>query len=261
MFRLLGILLVTCLSFFVIVKANAAQNKPLRIAVAANFTPVLEKLLPEFTKQTGIKTQVISSATGTLFLQIRHGAPFDVFLSADASRPQKLVSQQLALKQSLKTYAYGQLALYSASQTTPIALTALSEYIKSSQSRFAIANPKTAPYGYAAKAVLETLGIWHDIKNKLITGINVNQTFVQIRSQSVKAGLVANSQLVLNNLTGTVIPSSYHQAIEQQLVILQNSKKVTQAEKFSQYLLSPKVQKLIVSYGYASAKVLSKGSE
>jgi molybdate transport system substrate-binding protein len=258
LFLLLFLLMTifTLLSF----STSAKANKPLRIAVAANFTPVLEKLLPEFTQQTGIKTQLISSATGTLFLQISHGAPFDIFLSADANRPQKLIEQHHAYKQSLQTYAYGQLAFYSNLTLKPQAdITSLTQYLReylennvtNTQSRFAIANVKTAPYGKAAKEMLEHLNQWQAIKNQLITGVNINQTFMQIRSQSVNAGIVANSQLVLNNLSGIVIPSNYHQAIKQQLVILKNSQQREQAQQLSQYLLSPAVQQLIVSYGYA----------
>ena len=220
---------------------------PLRVAVAANFAPVLEKLLPQFTQQSQIPVQIISGASGTLYLQINHGAPFDVFLSADDSRPKKLQADNLTLTNTLETYAYGQLALWSA--VDKLSLAKLSKIIKNN--RLAISNPNTAPYGKAAKETLETLKLWQHVQNKLITGININQTFQQVRSQAVNFGLVANSQLVLNQLTGTVIPSEYHQPIRQQLVILKSSKQQTNAIKFSQFLLSDKIQQQIQQLGYA----------
>jgi len=225
------------------------ENKPLRIAVAANFTPVLKVLLQDFTQQTGIKTQIISGASGAMFLQIKHGAPFDVFLSADRQRPEQLEQAGFALKNSRKTYAVGQLALYSSSMNS------LKE-LHTPPKRFAIANPKIAPYGKAAKETLEYLGLWKAYENRLIKGINIGQTFMQLRSKSVADGIVAQSQLVLNGLSGVAIPSNYHQPIEQQLLIINASKNHLQAKQLTEFLLSPASQKLIVSYGYAKASLV-----
>jgi len=248
----------------------SATEQPLRIAVASNFTPVLKKLVVEFHQQTHINTQIISGATGALFLQIKHGAPFDIFLAADSIRPAQLEQENLTLANSRKTYALGQLALFSMnpivqpinssqsqwaqnkphteSHTEP---SDLKSQLKKVPTRFAIANPKTAPYGKAAKQTLEHLGLWQQYKNKLIQGININQTFAQVRSQAVNSGLVANSQLVLNNLTGTIIPASYHQPITQQLVIIKSSNNIANAKSLKQFLLSKSTQQKIIRYGYA----------
>ncbi|MGL1956555.1 MAG: molybdate ABC transporter substrate-binding protein [Colwellia sp.] len=219
---------------------------PLRIAVASNFTPIIKELLAEFHQKTGIKTQIISSATGALFLQIKHGAPFDIFLAADSIRPMALEQQQLTLPHSRKTYAIGQLALFN--NNTSATLSDLSKIPK----RFAIANPDIAPYGKAAKQALQHLGLWQQYQASLIKGININQTFAQVRSQAVASGLVANSQLVLNNLTGVIIPQHYHQPINQQLVIIKSSPLIKQAQRLSQYLLSASIQQKIITYGYQS---------
>lgn len=222
---------------------------PLRIAVSSNFTPVLKELLLEFHQQTNINTQIISGATGALFLQIKHGAPFDVYIAADSVRPKLLEQQNLILNDSRKTYAIGQLALFS--MTNKKHLSNLALILQEIPKYFAIANPDIAPYGKAAKQTLQHLGLWQQYKNNLITGININQTFNQVRSQAVNSGLVANSQLVLNKLTGVIIPSSYHQPIEQQLVIIKNRKNIEQAKRLSQFLLSPTIQQKIVNFGYA----------
>jgi molybdate transport system substrate-binding protein len=238
---------------------NPSNNsKPLRIAVAANFTPVLKVLLKDFSKQTGIKSQIISGASGAMFLQIKHGAPFDIFLSADSRRPKELEGAGYAVKNSRKTYAIGQLALYSPSSDVRPKLKSLDqlaiEQLKKPPARFAIANPDIAPYGKAAKEVLTHLGLWKIYQSRLITGINIGQTFAQLRSKAVTSGMVANSQLVLNNLPGLVIPTSYHQPIEQQLVIIRASKQQANAKKLSAFLLSAQSQKAIISYGYAQTE-------
>lgn len=226
-------------------------NRPLRIAVAANFTPVLEVLLKDFTSQTGINTQVISGASGAMFLQIKYGAPFDIFLSADSRRPKELELAGYAVKNSRKTYAIGQLALYSPSSDSN---TNALERLKNPPARFAIANPDSAPYGKAAKEALIHLGLWQVYQPRLVKGINIGQTFTQLRSKAVASGIVANSQLMINNLSGIIIPNSYHQAIEQQLIILSTSEQQVAAEQLSYFLLSPESQNKITSYGYAQRK-------
>lgn len=228
---------------------------PLRIAVASNFTPVLQKLLTEFHQKTGINTQVISAATGTLFLQISHGAPFDIFIAADSTRPEQLEHQQLILANSRKTYAIGQLALL-ANKTN----TQLSD-LNTIPKRFAIANPNIAPYGKAAKQALQHLGLWQQYQPALIIGMNINQTFAQVSSQAVSGGLVAYSQLILNSLTGVVIPANYHQPIEQQLVIIKTSKNIKNAKRLSQFLLSKIIQQKITSYGYLTNDYLANENQ
>lgn len=251
------LLILLNISFTFSNKVMSAENtseQPLRIAVASNFTPALKKLLVEFHQQTNIKTQIISGATGALFLQISHGAPFDIFLAADSTRPEKLEQQNLVLVNSRQTYALGQLALLSMNSTAQL------NHLKNIPQRFAIANPDTAPYGKAAKQTLEHLNLWSQYKYKLIQGININQTFAQVRSLAVNSGLVANSQLVLNNLTGVIIPSSYHQPIAQQLVIIKSTNKISKAQRLSDYLLSDTVQQKIVRFGYTSVSLNKTGN-
>ena len=251
--KLLAIMFIIVFSITTsqIAKAESIPAPKIRVAVASNFSPILHKLLAEFTQHTHIQVDVISGASGALFQQIRHGAPYDVFLSADASRPLQLKKEQLIIEDSLKTYAVGKLAFWSA--THPInnqesLLNTLKAYPK-----IAISNPKTAPYGQAAFEVLTHLNLVKKYNgNTLITGINVNQTFQQIRSKAVKGGFVAVSQLTLNNLIGFNIPQQYYTPIQQQLVILKNSKQQNAAEKFIKFLLSKKTQQYIESFGYTA---------
>lgn len=228
------------------------QTTPLRIAVAANFAPTLKQLLSDFPDKNKINYQIISAATGTLYQQIKHGAPFDIFLAADSIRPEKLEQEKLITPNSRKAYAYGQLALWSA--VTPF--TDLSQ-LRTFSGKLAIANPSTAPYGKAAKQVLQHLSLWSSQKNNLVTGININQTFQQVRSQAVPAGIVALSQLKINNLQGVIIPTKYYQAIEQQLVILKSSKQVKNAKKISAFLRSKSSQMKLSKQGYLPAVALS----
>lgn len=231
---------------------NIDNKKTLRVAVSANFSPVLTKLIPEFTRKHNIKINLISGASGMLYQQIMHGAPYDIFLSADDVHPKKLSEHSLTVKNSLQTYALGQLAFWSAEQTIEpkqnIAVI-LSMYKKNTD-RIALANPNTAPYGNRAFETLQSLGLWQHFKNKAITGINVSQTFQQLRSGAVKGGFVALSQLKVNNLQGLTIPDALYTPIQQQLVILKRSKKIKAAQKLVIFLQNKNTQKIIKHYGY-----------
>jgi molybdate transport system substrate-binding protein len=246
-----------------------SQKTPLRIAVSSNFSPALKALSKTFTLQNNIKIDIITSATGVLFQQIKHGAPFDIFLAADDIRPQQLVTEQYAFVDSLHTYAYGQLALYSTSfnikslnylQHYYLPSNTLSNNISlknkmnnNKKQRFAIANSDIAPYGKAAKEALINLALWPTFKKNLVTGININQTFQQVRSGAVPAGIVANSQLVINNLNGLLIPQHLYSPIKQQLVILKRTKQKKVAEHFIRYLLSVESQQKIANLGYLAS--------
>lgn len=240
------------------------NNTPLRIAVSSNFSPVLAKIIPIFNSESGIKTEIISGSSGTLYQQILHGAPYDLFLSADDIHPQKLKQKSLIVPNSLTTYADGQLAFWSAIEpifennvdNEQLLKTTLSSYLDKSF-RIAIANPNTAPYGQRAFEVLSALNLWQSFQQKLIVGINVNQTFQQIRSQAVTGGFVALSQLKINNLEGLTIPTNLYSPIKQQLVILKKSQQIAQANKLVIFLQQPKIQGLLAQYGYKNPKQLA----
>lgn len=240
--------------------ANKSNNKPLRIAVSANFSPVLTKLIPIFLGESGIHSEVISGSSGTLYQQILHGAPYDMFLSADDIHPQRLADADLIVAGSLQTYAIGQLAFWSANKnfsSEQDLSTILLSYSNSTSNsaRIAMANPKTAPYGQRAFETLESLNLWNNFKNKLIIGINVSQTFQQVRSHAVDAGFVALSQLEINNLKGLAVPETLYKPIKQQLVILKSSKKNAEAQQLSDFLLNAKTQESISQYGYKKIEI------
>jgi len=228
-------------------QVNASQ-KPLRIAVSSNFSVVLQMLTNEFNQKHNTNIQLISGSTGALYQQLRHGAPFDMFFSADNIRPRKLEELGLTELNSRRTYALGNLALYSTTQDI-IDLDSLKQY----SAKLAIANPDTAPYGKAAKQCLTSLGLWEKYKNKLITGSNINQTFQQVRSQAVSLGIVAFSQVMQNSIKNYyLLPSNCYQKINQQLVIMKKTKQPTLAKQFSDFVTSKEVYSRLIQLGYNS---------
>ena len=148
--------------------AHAAPS--INVAVAANFAAPLQKLLPEFEAASGIKVRVSVGSSGALFAQIQHGAPYDLFLSADSKRPQALVASGRVTVSAVQTYAVGHLALVGN-------INGLSDpQLMAAGNRVAIAEPDIAPYGRAAKQLLEQAGLWEQLAPRLIRGTNIQQT-------------------------------------------------------------------------------------
>jgi len=217
----------------------------LRIAVAANFAPVLTQIAQYFEKESNHHIDIIPGSTGKFYAQIKHGAPFDIFLAADVKRPQLLERDLLIVLNSRKTYAIGQLALWTAHEENVI------ELLKSNRfSKLAIANPQLAPYGQAAIEVLRYLNLYDQVRNKLVYGENVAQTFQFAQSGGADMGFVPLAYV--NNSHGNSWlppPDSYH-PIEQQLVIIKSTRHLKLAQRFIRYLDSDKMKILISNSGY-----------
>ncbi len=240
--------LLLALTVFLSTSLQAAE---LRVATASNFLATLRVLAPMFERETGIELKISAASTGKLYAQIRHGAPYDVFLAADARRPQLLEQQGLALAGSRFTYARGQLVLW---RSTPDEEALDLEAIVTATGRLAIANPKTAPYGEAARAVLENLGLWQTLQGRLIRGENIGQTFQFVASGNAPLGLVAHTQVLqiaAEPRDVVVIPVTLYPPLDQQAVLLKAARNAAQGQRFLTWLRSNSARTAIAARGYA----------
>ena len=222
---------------------STAFAEELVVAVASNFRPALQELSTAFTAETGHTVVISSGSTGRHYAQIVNGAPFDLFLAADAARPRQLVADGYADESF--TYAIGRLALWGNSKTIPddVADWLTSDDVK----HIAIANPRLAPYGVAAVETLEAMNIYSQLTNKFVTGENISQAYQFIASGNADAGLVAWSQLI-NTQTGyLLIPEDQHAPIEQQIVVLHDS---DAAAAFTEFLRGAAATRIIEDNGY-----------
>lgn len=221
------------------------------VAVASNFAYTLKLLSADFTRQTGHQLRISSASTGKLYTQIEHGAPFDVFLSADESRPDLLVSKNKAAASSAYVYAKGQIVLLS----NIAAEGSCQNVLQSTQlKRLSIANPKTAPYGVAAKQVMEALSLWQNLEPRLVKGENIAQTLQFVSTKNAQAGFVAKSMLSMGkNIDSACIwdvPVDMYSPINQKMVVLNKAIKKPSALAFIQYMQSEKAKEVIKSTGY-----------
>ncbi|HUB80185.1 MAG TPA: molybdate ABC transporter substrate-binding protein [Bryobacteraceae bacterium] len=224
-------------------KLSIAAAADLQFALAAGAQQFREK-----NPQTELAINYGSS--GNFSTQIRNGAPFDIYLSADIQYPRALARDGLTAG-SVFTYATGKIAVWVTNSSKLDPATALRD---PAVRRIAIANPQHAPYGRAAEAALHSLGIYESVEKKLVLGENISQTLQFIQSGAADTGIVALSLALAPSLRGQgrywQIPASAYPKIEQGGVIVKDS---AAARQFRLWLLSPSGQALLREYGFSPA--------
>lgn len=223
-----------------------AGAEELKVAVASNFLPAMHQLARRYQADSGNIINVISGSSGKHYAQIRHGAPFDLFFSADQERPELLEQHGLAVAGSRFTYGLGRLVLWSPTLSRVDALT-LSH---SRFNRLAIANPRLAPYGRAAQQVLTALGEWQNLEQRLVRGENIGQTLQFVATGNAELGLIAASQLMaLPGGASWMVPPDLYTPIKQQAVLLIDS---AAARDFLTFVRGAEGASIIRRYGYAT---------
>ena len=172
---------------------DASRAADANVAVAANFTEPAKQIAQLFERSTGHRVILSFGATGQFYTQIKQGAPFQVFLSADQSTPKKLVDESLAVGDTLFTYAVGKLVLFS---TDPALVQGEQTLRDDKFNKIASANPATAPYGAAAVETMKALGMYDKLAGKIVQGSNITQTFQFVDTGNAELGFVALSQVI-----------------------------------------------------------------
>ncbi|MES2819557.1 MAG: molybdate ABC transporter substrate-binding protein [Pseudomonadota bacterium] len=212
----------------------------LRIAVAANLLPVMERIAIDYQRETGVSLQIAGGSSGAFFEQIRRGAPFDLFYSADAERPEQLADAE----RKAQTYLCGRLALW-----TPVARPVLAQL---PPGKIALAQPDTAPYGRAALQVLERSGQLAALTPRLVYAQDVGQAFQFVKSGNAPSGFIALSQL-LAAATPTSqylrLDASLYAPLVQKRIVLAQGERRAAAERFAAYFDAQ--QPLLKAAGYA----------
>ncbi|WP_116829284.1 molybdate ABC transporter substrate-binding protein [Pseudomonas syringae] len=246
-----AILKFSVLAFAASAAAYASADE-VQVAVAANFTAPIQAIATDFEKDTGHKLVAAFGATGQIYTQIKNGAPFEVFLSADDTTPAKLEQEGDTVKGSRFTYAVGTLALWSAKDGY---VDSKGQVLKANQyQHLSIANPKTAPYGLAATQVLSKLGLTEATKAKIVEGQSITQAYQFVSTGNAELGFVALSQIYkdgkLTSGSAWIVPDDLHDPIKQDAVILNKGKDSAAAKALVEYLKGPKAAEIIKSFGY-----------
>lgn len=246
------LLLAGALSLCAAQTAHAGDT--LNIAAAADLSLALQDLDAAFAKaHPDVELKPTTGSSGNFLAQIKNGAPFDVFLSADVSYPKQLVKDGQADESSLTVYAIGHLVLWTTNPAIDVSQ-GLKVLKSDAVKKFAIANPDVAPYGRAAKAALEKAGLWDGLQDKLVRGENIAQTAQFVQSGSVDAGIVALSLVVAPKVAGT---GTYYRIAEDQYPVLEQGAVITAkgaanpvAKAYIEFLRSPEARAVFDKYGF-----------
>ncbi len=245
-------LLLLCAAALALLGGPATAGERLTVAVAANVKYAFDDLAAEFRKETGIEVQGVFGSSGKIVAQVKSGAPFDVFLSADTEAPDTLFQEHLA-SAAPRVYAYGVLVLWTRKD---IDLGRIAVVGEPSVRKVAIANPKLAPYGRAASEVLEQAGLSRTIEPKLVYGENIGQTLQFADSGAADVAFVAKSLVVSPEMKGrgrwVEAPQGSYHPIAQGVVVLKHGAdtRPDAARKFVEFLFTPRARAIFEKYGY-----------
>ena len=241
------IFLIICLMPLFVAPVVVADT--IKVAVASNFIQPIRLIAKQFQKETGHSIVLVSGSSGKHFAQIMNGAPFDIFLSADSRRPQILDDKKRIVSGSRFTYAIGKLVLWSPDQALIDGSEAV--LLKGEFSHLAMANPALAPYGKAARQVLQHYKLWNTLRPRLVRGESISQAFHFVASGNTPLGLVAYSQIKKpeQKILGSywLIPQDIYQPIYQQAVLLTSNKV---AKSFVDFIKGDSAQNIIKRFGY-----------
>ncbi|HET9410003.1 MAG TPA: molybdate ABC transporter substrate-binding protein [Candidatus Sulfotelmatobacter sp.] len=247
---LIGVLIGTSLS------GIAAESKgEVTVAAAADLSGALKEVATAFEKNSGIKVKLSFGASGALTQQIRNGAPFDVFLSADMDYPRALIAENKADEASLYRYAIGKLVLW-APVDSPLDVEhgGMSVLADASVKKIAIANPDNAPYGRAAVAAMKHVDLYEKVKDRMVVGENVAQAAQFVESGNAQVGFVALTHAMSPAMKGKgkywVIPAEAYPALNQGVVVISASRRKKEADAFLEYMKTQAAVEVLTKWGF-----------
>ena len=236
--------------------AATQAQQTLRVAAAADLQPLLPKVLAEFSAQTGIHTQASYKSSSTLATAIINGAPFDLFLAADFSFPQRVIDAGRAEEPAPVPYASGTLVLWTRNGGPFNDLT-LGSLRSSALRSLAIANPQHAPYGRAAVAALHHMGLYDTLKPKLAMAENIAQAAQFVESGNAQLGLISLTSALTPRLKASghfvTVPNGDYPPILQCAVVVKGSPDAKAAHQFLTYLASGAIARQLEAGGLAPA--------
>lgn len=231
--------------------AAGARAAEVQVAVAANFADPVKEIAAGFERKTGAHVALSIGSSGQFYAQIVHGAPFEVFLSADAERPKQAEAQGFAVPGTRFTYAVGRLVLYS---RTPGLVDPRGEVLRAGRfAKLAIADPTAAPYGAAAVQTMTRMGLYDQLKPRIVQGASIGQTYGFIDTGAADLGFVALSQVIgVAGGSRWLVPQALYDPIAQDAILLKPGEGDAAAGAFLAYLKGPEAQAVIRRYGYGT---------
>ncbi len=241
--------------FFACLPYHARGGDKILIAAASDLNFAMDEMLSVFKKaHPAVDVDVSYGSSGNFYAQIKQGAPYDLFFSADASYPARLEEEGFSVKGRRRLYAIGQIVLWIPVKSSLDLQKGLEVVLKPEVKKLAIANPKHAPYGRAAEEALRYYGILDKVRDKLVFGENISQAAQFAQTGAADAGIIALSLAISPKMAkdGTywVIPETSHSKLEQSYTVLQRGKDKPGVKSFLEFVQSEKGRKILSDFGF-----------
>ncbi|MDN3510385.1 MAG: molybdate ABC transporter substrate-binding protein [Candidatus Jettenia sp.] len=258
--KFISIACATWLMFLLIAFHNTVRaDEKILIAAAANLNPAMDEICKGFEKAyPTIDAEISYGSSGNFFAQIKQGAPFDIFFSADTTYPARLEEEGLAVKGESKIYAFGSIVLWIPKKSSLNPRKGLHIVVEPKVKKVAIANQKLAPYGMAAEEALRYYGLWDKVQDKLVFGENISQTAQFVQSGAANVGIIALSQAISPKMESDgdywIIPAESYNKLGQAYAILEKGNDKPGVRKFLEFVQGKKGEKVFLKYGYSLPK-------
>lgn len=232
-----------------------AQTEPGRIAAASDLQFALPEVADLFQRRTSQRVELNFGSSGNFARQIQQGAPLDLFFSADESFVLQLADAGLTRDRG-SLYAIGRIALIVPAASTLMLDERLDGLRRDWQQirRFSIGNPEHAPYGRAAREVLQKLGLWAQAQDRLVFGENISQATQYVSTGSAQAGITALSLALAPPVAAQTrhmtLPDTLHQPLRQRMALLKNARPA--AEAFHAFVATPDARSILSRYGFTA---------
>lgn len=239
-------------ALLLILGASAHAADEVTIAAASDLKFCMQALIDGFrAAHADAAVGVTYGSSGNFATQIRQGAPFDLFFSADIRYPRELAAEGFAASE-VRPYAVGRIVLWSTSLDA--SKLTLADLARDDIGRIAIANPRHAPYGKRAEEALRASGVWDKVQDRLVLGENIAQAAQFVESGAAQVGIIALSLVLDPNVTQgrhALIPESLHEPLEQAFVVTKHGKDNALAMQFASYVQTPEARALMRRFGFA----------
>ncbi len=228
---------------------GAPAEKGILVAAAADLMPAFEEIGREYQKTTGTKVTFSFGSTGTLAKQIENGAPMDLFAAANIEFIEGLQKKGLIIPDTKALYARGRITLWTHAESK-LQIAKLDDLTRPEVQRVGIANPEHAPYGTAAREAMQTLGIWDQVKDKMVFAENVRMALQYADTGNTDASIVALSLSLQSKGHWVLLPEELHKPLDQALAVIKDTKNEHEARRFAVFINGSQGRPIMRKYGF-----------
>lgn len=219
------------------------------VAAAADLALAFKEIGDLYEKTTGNEAEITFSSSGTAREQIANGAPYDVYASANVKYVDDLIAQDKIIADSKELYAIGRVGAATL-KSSSLQVKEASDLLKTEFKKIAIANPDHAPYGVAAKEALESMGLWDQLKDKLVYAKDIQDTLTMIKTGNVEAGFISLSVVNKDEVNFLLFDDKLHNPLKQAIAVVKTTQHEQEARDFIKFVNGEQGREIMKKYGF-----------